>query len=74
LEVWSKSAPINSQKFQTELKGPQCTRVKIQTFKCTSNNPTSLIEDVIFLELGLYHSNYYINIVEATIDVLYVLQ
>jgi hypothetical protein len=26
---------------------------------------TSLIENVIFLELGLYHSNYYINTVEA---------
>jgi hypothetical protein len=44
--------------------------LKIQTFKWTSNDPTSLIENVIFLELGLYHSNYCINAIEATVDVL----
>jgi hypothetical protein len=31
---------------------------------------TSLMENAIFLELGLYHSNYYINNVEATVDLL----
>jgi hypothetical protein len=31
--------------------------LKIQTFKWTSNDTTSLIENIIFLELGLYHSN-----------------
>jgi hypothetical protein len=36
----------------------------------TSNDPTSLIENDIFLELGLYHSNYYTNTVKATLDVL----
>jgi hypothetical protein len=42
----------------------------IQTFKWISNDPTSLIENIIFLELGLYHNNYCINIVEVIIDVL----
>jgi hypothetical protein len=50
------------------------TSLKIQTFKWTSNDLTSLIKNVIFLELGLYHSNYCINIVEVTVDVIYVLQ
>jgi hypothetical protein len=43
---------------------------KIQTFQLTSNDPIPLIENVIFLELGLSHSNYCINTVEATVDVL----
>jgi hypothetical protein len=34
LEVWSKSAPINSEKFQTELNGPQSTGV--QKFKLSN--------------------------------------
>jgi hypothetical protein len=33
--MWFKSAPINFEKFQTELNGLQCTGVKIQTFKLT---------------------------------------
>jgi hypothetical protein len=44
--------------------------LKIQTFKWSSNDPTSLIENAIFLELVLYRSNYFINTVEATVDVL----
>jgi hypothetical protein len=68
--VWSKSAPINFEKFQTELNGPQYTGMKIQAFKWISNDPTSLIENVIFLELGLYHNNCCINTAEATVDVL----
>jgi hypothetical protein len=31
---------------------------------------SSKLENTIFLELGLYYSNYYINIVEDTVDVL----
>jgi hypothetical protein len=32
---------------------------KIQTFQLTSNDPTSLIENTIFLELGLYRTALY---------------
>jgi hypothetical protein len=31
--------------------------LKIQTFQLTSNDPTSIIENATFLELGLYCSN-----------------
>jgi hypothetical protein len=48
--------------------------LKIQTLKWTSNDSTSLIENAIFLELGLYRSNYSINTIEVTVDVLWVLQ
>jgi hypothetical protein len=55
---------INSQKLLTERTGPQCMGVKIQTFQWTSNDPTSIIENVISFELGLYCSNHYRNIIE----------
>jgi hypothetical protein len=38
----------------------------MQTFQLTSNDPTSIIENATFLELGLYCSNNYRN----TLDVL----
>jgi hypothetical protein len=31
---------------------------------------SSKLENTIFLELGLYYSNYYISTVEATVDAL----
>jgi hypothetical protein len=68
--VWSNYAPINSEKIQTKLNGPQCTGVKIQTFQLTSNDPTSLIENTISLEVGLYYSKYCVSTVEATVDIL----
>jgi hypothetical protein len=68
--VWSNSSLINSEKFQTELNGLQYTGVKIQTFPLTSNDPTSLIENTIFLELDLYCRKHSVSIVEATIDIL----
>jgi hypothetical protein len=40
--------------------------LKIQTFQLTSNDPTSLIENIIFLELGLYCSKYCVSTVETT--------
>jgi hypothetical protein len=36
----------------------------------TSNDPTSLIENTIFLELDLYYSKYHVNTVEANVDIL----
>jgi hypothetical protein len=62
--------PIISEKLQTELNGPQCTGEKIQTFQLTSIDPTSIIENVISLELGLYCSSQCRNIIERTADVL----
>jgi hypothetical protein len=44
--------------------------LEIQTFQLTSNDPTLIIENTTFLELGLYCSNHY----RETIDVLYLLQ
>jgi hypothetical protein len=44
--------------------------LKIQTFQLTSNDPTSLIENTIFIELGLYCNKHYISSVEATVDIL----
>jgi hypothetical protein len=44
--------------------------LKIQTFQLTSDDPTSLIENVIILELGLYYSKHCASTVEDTIDVL----
>jgi hypothetical protein len=44
--------------------------LKIQTFKLTQNDPTSFVENTIFIELGLYYSHYCINTVEDTVDVL----
>jgi hypothetical protein len=40
--------------------------LKIQTFQLTSNDPTSIVENVIFLELNLYYSNH----CRETVDVL----
>jgi hypothetical protein len=68
--VWYNSAPINSKNFWTELNGPQCTGVKIQTLQLISNDPTPLIENTIFIELGLYCSKHRVSIVEATVDML----
>jgi hypothetical protein len=59
LGVWSNSTPINSKILLTKQTGPQCTGVKIQTFQLTSNDPTSIIENAISLELGLYSSNHH---------------
>jgi hypothetical protein len=44
--------------------------LKIQTFQLTSNDPTSLIENTIFLEFELYYSKHYVSIVEVTVDIL----
>jgi hypothetical protein len=44
--------------------------LKNQTFQLTSNDPTSLIENTIFIELGLYYRKYYVSTVEATVDIL----
>jgi hypothetical protein len=74
LKVWSNSAPINSEKIQTKLNGPQCTGVKIQTFQLTLNDPTPLIGNTIFIELGLYCSKHCVSNVEPIIDILYLLQ
>jgi hypothetical protein len=57
--VRTNSIPINSEKIQTELNSPKCIEVKIQTFQLTSNDPTSIIENTISLELDLYCSNHY---------------
>jgi hypothetical protein len=43
---------------------------EIQTFKLTQNDPTPFVENIIFIELGLYYSYHCINTVNATIDVL----
>jgi hypothetical protein len=43
--------------------------LKIQSFQLTSNDPTSIIENDISLELGLYCSNHRRNTVERTVDV-----
>jgi hypothetical protein len=48
--------------------------LKIQTFQLTSNDPTSLIENTIFIELGLYYSKHGVSTVENTADILYLLQ
>jgi hypothetical protein len=40
------------------------------TFKVTQNDPTPFVENIIFIELGLYYSHHCINTVEATVDVL----
>jgi hypothetical protein len=45
-----------------------------QTFQLTSNDPTSLIENNIFLKLGLYCSKHRDSTVEATVDILCLLQ
>jgi hypothetical protein len=47
--------------------------LKNQTFQLTSNDPTSLIEN-IFLKLGLYCSKHRDSTVEATVDILSLLQ
>jgi hypothetical protein len=44
--------------------------LKIQTFQLTSNDPTSLIEKTIFLELGLYCSKHCVSTVEATVEIM----
>jgi hypothetical protein len=44
--------------------------LKIQTFQLTWNDPTSLIESTIFIELGLYCSKHRVSTVEATVDIL----
>jgi hypothetical protein len=41
--------------------------LKIQTFQLTSNDSTSLIENIIFLKLGLYCSKYCVSIVETIV-------
>jgi hypothetical protein len=43
---------------------------EIQTFKLTQNDPTPFVENIIFIELGLYCSHHYINTVDAIVDVL----
>jgi hypothetical protein len=44
--------------------------LKIQTFQLTSNDPTSLIENTIFIELGLYCSKHYVSTVEDIVGIL----
>jgi hypothetical protein len=36
----------------------------------TQNDPTSFVENIMFIELGLYCRHYYINTIEVTINVL----
>jgi hypothetical protein len=50
LGVRPNLTPLNSQKLLTEPTSPQCTGVEIQTFQLTSNDPTSDIENTIFIK------------------------
>jgi hypothetical protein len=36
----------------------------------TQNDPTPFVENIIFIELGLYCSHHHTNTVEATVDIL----
>jgi hypothetical protein len=42
----------------------------IQTFQLILNDPTSLIENTIIIELGLYCSKHCVIAIETTIDTL----